>query len=70
MDEGEYFARFEFKEAEYITNFAIIQGYQRCDGTHIEVNFSDPNNAKVQLYADTDDSGQECQESEPRCYRK
>jgi len=70
MEEGEYFAQFEFKGARYTTNFAIIESYQRCDGTHVEINFSDPNNVKIQSYVDIDDSGQECQENEPRCYRK
>jgi hypothetical protein len=70
MDEGEYFAQFEFKGVQYITNFAIINNYQRCDGTHAEIDFSDVNKAKIQSYVDIDDSGEECQDSEPRCYRK
>jgi hypothetical protein len=70
MVEGEYFAQFELKGDHYNANFAIIEGYRRCDGTHIEVNFSDTNNAKVESFVDIDDSGEGCQENEPRCYRK
>ena len=70
MDEGEYFAQFEFKGVQYVANFAIIDTYQRCDGTHAEIDFSDTNKAKIQSYVDINDSGEECQESEPKCYRK
>jgi hypothetical protein len=70
MDEGEYFAQFEFKGVQYVANFAIIDTYQRCDGTHAEIDFSDTNKTKIQSYVDINDSGEECQESEPKCYRK
>src|SRR5271154_1841552 len=56
MAEGKYFAQFEFKGVQYITNFAIIDGYQRCDGTHVEVEFSDANRAKIGSFVDIDDS--------------
>jgi len=70
MAEGEYFAQFEFKGVRYITDFAVINSYQRCDGTHLEVDFSDANKAKVGSFVDIDDSGEPCRESEPQCYRK
>lgn len=70
MTEGVYFVQFEFKGAQYVTNFAIIESYQRCDGSHIEVNFSDANNVKLQTFADIDDSAEGCHENEPQCYRK
>ncbi len=70
MDEGEYFAQFEFKGVPYVANFAIISSYQRCDGTHIEIDFSDTNKAKIQSYVDINDSGEECRQDEPQCYRK
>ena len=70
MAEGKYFAEFEFKGVQHITSFAIIDSYQRCDGTHVEVEFSDANKAKIGSFVDIDDSGEPCRESEPRCYRK
>jgi hypothetical protein len=70
MEEGEYFARFESKGVQYIDNFAVVDSYQRCDGTHVEIDFSDMNTAKLQTYVDIDDSAQPCRESEPQCYRK
>ena len=70
MVEGEYFAQFEFKGIRYITSFAIINSYQRCDGTHAEVDFADTNKAKIGSFVDIDDSGEPCRESEPQCYRK
>jgi hypothetical protein len=70
MQEGEYFTQFEFKGVQYITNFAVIDGYQRCDGTHVEIDFSDAKKAKIQSFVDINDSGEGCRESEPQCYRK
>ena len=70
MAEGEYFAQFELKGVRYTTNFAIIESYRRCDGTHVEVDFSDANKAKIGSFVDIDDSGEPCRESEPQCYRK
>jgi hypothetical protein len=70
MQEGEYFAQFEFKGVKYITNFAVIDSYQRCDGTLVEIDFSDAKKAKIQSFVDFNDSGEACRESEPQCYRK
>lgn len=70
MQEGEHFARFEFKGVQYTERFAVINSYQRCDGTHVEVDFSDVNTAKLQTYVDINDSDEPCRESEPQCYRK
>ena len=70
MQEGEYFATFEFRGVQYTQNFAIIDSYQRCEGTHVEVDFSDVNTAKLQSYVDINDSDEPCWESEPQCYRK
>jgi hypothetical protein len=70
MDDGEYFAQFELKGVPYVANFAIISSYHRCDGTHVEIDFSETNRARIQSYVDINDSGEECQENEPRCYRK
>lgn len=70
MQEGEYFAKFEFKGVQYTENFAIVSSYRRCDGTHVEVDFSDVNTAKLQAYVDINDSDEPCRETEPQCYRK
>ncbi len=70
MQEGEYFAKFEFKGVQYTENFAVVDSYRRCDGTHVEVDFSDVNTAKLQTYVDINDSDEPCRESEPQCYRK
>ena len=70
MQEGEYFAQFEFKGVQYTENIAIVESYRRCDGTHVEVDFSDVKTAKLQNYVDLNDSDEPCRESEPLCYRK
>lgn len=70
MEEGEYFAKFEFKGVQYTENFAVLNSYRRCDGTHVEVDFSDMNTAKLQAFVDINDSDEPCRESEPQCYRK
>ncbi len=70
MQEGVYFAKFEYKGAQYTDNFAVANTYRQCDGTHVEVDFADVNTAKLQAYVDIDDSDEPCSESEPRCYRK
>jgi hypothetical protein len=70
MQEGEYFAEFEFKGVWYTENFAIINSYRRCDATHVVVDFSDANTAKLQSYVDINDSDEPCRQSEPQCYRK
>ena len=70
MAEGEYFAKFDFKGRQYVTDFAVIQSYKRCEGSHVELNFSDVDKAIVKTYVDIDDSGDECQPTEPHCFRK
>ena len=70
MQEGEYFARFDYRGENYVTAFAVIQNYDRCDGTHIEVSFSNPKTPIIKTFVDIDDSGEACQENEPRCYRR
>jgi hypothetical protein len=66
--EGEYFAQFEFTGVQHATSFAMVQSYDRGN-THLEMNFSDPNIAKLQESADINDSGEGCHKSEPQCYR-
>jgi len=71
MGEGEYYAQFHFKGVEHLASFAILEGYNRCDGSdYVRINFSDPKEAQVQEYIWINDSGRECEEYEPQCYRK
>ena len=70
LGEGEYFAQFDSKGTQYRMNFAVIESYPRCQGTHVELNFSAPNECLVQTYADLDDSETNCSEDSPACYRK
>ena len=70
MQEGEYFVQFHYRGTEYVTNFAVIEGYEQCDGTHIEVNFSNPKKPVIETFVDINDSGEPCEEDEPHCYRK
>jgi hypothetical protein len=71
MEEGEYFAQFHFKGVEHIASFAIFEGYKRCGGSdYVQINFSDPDKAQIQESISINDSGRECEENEPQCYRK
>ena len=70
LEEGKYFARFQQNGVEYTAKVAVIDSYQRCDGTHVEIDFLDRTKAKLQSYVDIDDSGEPCRETEPRCYRR
>ena len=70
LAEGEYFAQFDNKGAKYTVNFAVIQDYPKCQATHVELNFSAPNECAVQTYADMDYSETDCSEDSPACYRK
>jgi hypothetical protein len=71
MREGEYFAQFEFKGVEYVVSFAIIDTYERCGGSdYVQINFLEPSKADVQESIWINDSGEECRESEPQCYRR
>jgi hypothetical protein len=50
---------------------AIVETYDRCGGSdYVQINFSDPNKAQIQESIWINDSGRECLESEPQCYRK
>ena len=70
LAEGEYFAQFDGKGTTFTVNFAVIQDYRRCEASHVELNFSAPNECAVQTYADLDDSETNCSEDSPACYRK
>ncbi len=71
MREGEYFAQFQFKGVEHVASFAIIEPYDRCNGSdYVQINFSEPSKAQIQESIWINDSGRECRENEPQCYRK
>ena len=71
LREGEYFAQFQFRGAEHVASFAIVESYDRCGGSdYVQINFSDPNKAHIQESIWINDSGRECAENEPQCYRK
>jgi len=71
MQEGEYFAQFSFRGAEHAVGFAIIETYARCEGSdYVQINFLEPNKAQIQESMWINDSGEECREDEPQCYRK
>ncbi len=71
MREGEYFAQFQFKGVEHVVSFAIIDTYARCGGSdYLQINFLEPSKAQIQESIWINDSGEECRENEPQCYRK
>jgi hypothetical protein len=71
LREGEYFAKFQFGGVEHTASFAILESYDRCGGNDfVQINFSDPNKAHIQESIWINDSGEECEENEPQCYRK
>ncbi len=71
LREGEYFVQFQFGGDEHVASFAIVETYDRCRGSdYVQINFSDPNKAQIQESIWINDSGRECRESEPQCYRK
>ena len=71
MQEGEYFAQFQFRGVEHVVSFAIIETYDRCGGSDfVQINFSEPSKAQIQESIWINDSGEECRENEPQCYRK
>ena len=71
LQEGKYFVQFRFKGAEYVARFAILKSYDRCAGAdYLQVDFAEPNKARIQESIWINDSGQECKENEPQCFRK
>jgi len=70
LGEGEYFAAFNSKGTQYTVGFAVIEGYQRCDGTHAELNFKAANQCSLRTYTNVDYSERDCSEDDPACYRK
>jgi hypothetical protein len=70
LPEGRYVGKFNFNGSDFLISVAVVQSYERCDGTHLEINFSRTGKDTVQNYIDINDSGEDCQEYEPYCYRK
>ncbi|MGA7686185.1 MAG: hypothetical protein WCC32_18825 [Terriglobales bacterium] len=71
LREGEYFAQFQFKGVKHVAGFAILESYDRCgESDYVEINFSDPAKAHIQESVWINDSGEECSENEPQCFRK
>jgi hypothetical protein len=70
LAEGRYFAKFTYRSSDHFISFAVVESYSRCGGTHLEVNFSKAGEDTIQDCIDIDDSGEPCDEYEPRCYRK
>jgi len=70
LPEGRYFAKFKTNGSDDLVSFAVVEGYERCDGTHLEINFSKVGKGTIQDHIDIDDSGEPCREYQPHCYRK
>jgi hypothetical protein len=70
LEEGPYFAQFEFKGAQHATSFAIIQKYDRCGSAFVEINFDNPKKPELQSFIEVDGPEGDCGENEPQCYRK
>ena len=70
LSEGKYFAQFKSNGSVDLISFAVVDSYARCDGTHLEINFSKTGESTVRDYVDINDSGQDCLEYRLQCYRK
>ena len=70
LPEGRYFAKFKSKDSDDLVSFSVVETYERCYGTHLEINFSKAGKGTIQDYIDINDSGDDCKEYEPHCYRK
>ena len=70
LSEGRYFAKFNSNGSDDLVSFAVVESYERCDGTHLEINFSKTGKSAIQDHVDINDSGEACKEYEPHCYRK
>ena len=70
LSQGRYFAKFSFGGSEEPVRFAIVDAYQECGSSHLEINFSKAGEGRIQEYIDINDSGEPCLEYQPQCYRK
>lgn len=71
LPEGRYFAKFNSNGSnDLVASFAVVQSYERCDGTHLEISFTKAGKGTIQDHIDINDSGEDCQAYEPQCYRK
>ena len=70
LPEGRYFAKFKSNGSDDMVSFGVVQSYERCDGTPLEIKLSKAGKATIQDHIDINDSGEPCEESQPHCYRK
>jgi hypothetical protein len=70
LPEGRYFVKFKSNGSDDLVSFAVVESYKRCDGAHLEINFSKAGKGTIQDHIDINDSGEPCEEYEPQCYRK
>ena len=53
-----------------MASVAIIERDDRCGNEYVAINFSDPKNVQIQESIRINDSGEDCRENEPQCFRK
>jgi hypothetical protein len=70
LAKGRYLAKFEAKDSEHTLSFAVPESYKSCGSSFVTINFSDPKKQTVQSFIYINDSGDDCQENDPACYRK
>ena len=70
LPQGRYFVKFNTDNSEAVVRFAIVRGYEQCKGAHVEIGLSKAGQPAILNYIDINDSGEECQESDPHCFRK
>jgi hypothetical protein len=63
--------QFQFRGVEHVASFAVVKSHAQCGGNdYVQINFSEPNKAPIQESIWINDSGRECAENEPQCYRE
>jgi len=55
LAEGRYYVRFNSRGTEYVTRFAVVESYQKCGNSHVELDFLNPSEAKIQQFVDIHD---------------
>jgi len=70
LPQGRYFVKFNAGNSESVVRFAIVRGYERCEAAHVEIGLSQARQPTILNYIDINDSGADCRESDPHCFRK
>jgi hypothetical protein len=70
LAQGRYFVKFNTRDSEAVVAFAIVRSYERCAAAHVEIGFLKSGEPAILNYIDINDSGAECRESDPHCFRK